>query len=165
MNHSKRKNLVLLKTIDDVERIIGFFSVCWYESGDRTVFGTSRYNRFVNLITTWVRWRLETLKFQRKHVIADQSKLSKLCVYRKISKALDTPKSQRIGFARLWKTNLKNIFSWEPLHHFEKYQWQIKTKKILLPKEKDMNSGLVETFHFGRSRYDPWKWLTNIKVR
>ena len=51
MNHSKRKNLILLKTIDDVERIIGFFSVCWYESGDRTVFGTSRYKRFVKFIT------------------------------------------------------------------------------------------------------------------
>ena len=46
MNHSNRKNLVLLKTINDVERIIGFFSVCWYESGDRTVFGTARYYRF-----------------------------------------------------------------------------------------------------------------------
>ena len=39
MEQPNRKNLVILKFIDDVETIIGFFSVCWYKSGNKTVFG------------------------------------------------------------------------------------------------------------------------------
>lgn len=45
MHHPNRRNLVIIKVTDDFETIIGFFSVCWYESGDRTVFGTVKYFR------------------------------------------------------------------------------------------------------------------------
>ena len=102
------------------------------------------------------------LKFNRFDEIFVQLKLSKRCAYRKISKASDMQKSQRIGFAPLWETNPKNIFSLELLRHFEKYQWLTRKWKILLSKRKDMNSGLVEKFQFlvvYDIQYEPiWKF-------